>query len=95
QSTINVTALADLSVTKSGTNSILSGGLLTYSIVLSNAGPSTATSITVTDAIPSGVSFSSASGNGTLVATNVIWQVASLTRGAASNKHRVYGLGKV
>jgi uncharacterized repeat protein (TIGR01451 family) len=85
RATTTVTALADISVTKSGTNAILSGGTLLYNFVVSNAGPSTATSITVTDALPASVTFSAASGNGTLVTTNVVWQIASLTRGAVSN----------
>lgn len=52
---------ADLSLTKSASpDPVLVGGTLTYTLTASNAGPATATSVTVTDPLPAGVSFVSA-----------------------------------
>lgn len=49
---------ADLSVTKTdGVDSVVEGGALSYTIVVSNAGPSNAQSVTVTDPLPAGTTF--------------------------------------
>jgi uncharacterized repeat protein (TIGR01451 family) len=56
---------ADLSVVKSANpNPVLVNGTLTYTLMVANAGPTTATSVTVTDTLPPGVTFVSASGSG-------------------------------
>jgi uncharacterized repeat protein (TIGR01451 family) len=58
---INVLAgNADLSISKSGPASAPSGGNINYSISVSNGGPSVATSVVVTDILPAGVTFVSA-----------------------------------
>ncbi len=59
-----VTASADVSIVKSGTASVAAGGAVNYSLVVANAGPSNAASLTVTDTLPAGVTFVSASGTG-------------------------------
>src|SRR5206468_3809964 len=60
-----VTASADLSITKSDSpDPVTAGGTLTYTLSVSNAGPSTATSVSVTDTLPAGVTFVSAAGSG-------------------------------
>src|SRR5439155_792539 len=60
-----VTASADLSITKSDAPDPVSAvGTLTYTLTVSNAGPSTASSVSVTDTLPAGVTFQSASGTG-------------------------------
>jgi uncharacterized repeat protein (TIGR01451 family)/LPXTG-motif cell wall-anchored protein len=64
QVTTTVTALADLSMSKKGPASVVAGGTVSYSIKVKNAGPSTATSVSVSDTLPAGVSFVSASGSG-------------------------------
>ena len=64
QLTTAVTPLADLSLVKTGTASVAAGGDITYSLAVSNSGPSTATSVSVADALPAGVSFVSATGSG-------------------------------
>ncbi|WP_439022816.1 DUF7507 domain-containing protein [Bacillus thuringiensis] len=51
-----VNTLADISVVKTDSPSpVLSGGLLTYTVVVSNAGPNDALNVTLTDAIPNEV----------------------------------------
>ena len=59
--TTNVRPLANLSLTKSDSpDPVLAGQLLTYSLSVANAGPSSATGVTVTDTLPAGVTFNSA-----------------------------------
>jgi uncharacterized repeat protein (TIGR01451 family) len=56
---------ADLSLSKlDSPDPVALGGTLTYTLTVSNAGPSTACQATVTDTLPPGVSFVSASGTG-------------------------------
>jgi uncharacterized repeat protein (TIGR01451 family) len=55
----------DLSLAKiDSPDPVALGGTLTYTLTVSNAGPSTACQATVTDTLPAGVSFVSASGTG-------------------------------
>jgi uncharacterized repeat protein (TIGR01451 family) len=51
---------ADLAVTNSAPSTILSGTDLTYSITVTNNGPDTAKAVTLTDTIPTGTKFVSA-----------------------------------
>lgn len=54
---------ADLSIAKSDDiDPIIAGSQLTYSVTVSNAGPSAATNVVVTDTLPAGVTFVSTSG---------------------------------
>jgi uncharacterized repeat protein (TIGR01451 family) len=58
--TTTVVLQADLSITKSASpNPVAAGTSLTYKITIHNAGPSDANGVTVTDALPAGVTFSS------------------------------------
>ena len=60
-----VTAQADLSLTKSDSpDPVGTGDTFTYTLSVANAGPSSATSLTVTDTLPTDVVFDSASGTG-------------------------------
>lgn len=65
-STANVTLSqsADLSVMKSGPALIAPNTDVTYTIVVSNAGPSDASAVTLTDSVPANTTFVSASGSG-------------------------------
>jgi uncharacterized repeat protein (TIGR01451 family) len=51
---------ADLSVTKSGPATIVAGSTVTYTITVVNGGPSTATNVTLSDVLPVGLTFVSA-----------------------------------
>jgi uncharacterized repeat protein (TIGR01451 family) len=58
-----VTQLADLSITKTGPASAVSGGRVTYAVTVANAGPSAATAVTVDDPTPAGLTLVSTSGD--------------------------------
>src|SRR5262249_23664997 len=92
--TVNFVTQADLSITKSAANEVIVGQNLTYTIVVSNAGPSAAQSVSLTDVILSDTTFVSATqtagpifvlttptvgGTGTFMAT-----AGSLASGASS-----------
>jgi uncharacterized repeat protein (TIGR01451 family) len=63
--TTNVFARADLSVTQSGAPAeICTGQPITYSLNVANAGPSTASSVSLSDVLPAGASLVSATGSG-------------------------------
>jgi len=56
--TTNITACADLSVTKTDSpDPVTAGTNLTYTIMVKNNGPNTATAVSMTDALPTGTSF--------------------------------------
>ena len=51
---------ADLAIAKDGPVTITAGGTVTYTITVTNAGPSPAAGVTVTDAVPPGLTVTSA-----------------------------------
>jgi uncharacterized repeat protein (TIGR01451 family) len=60
--TVAATGNADMSVSMTGTPSTVNqGDTLTYTISVSNNGPNQATNVTLTDALPSGVTYASVS----------------------------------
>ncbi|MDA7501667.1 gliding motility-associated C-terminal domain-containing protein [Chitinophagales bacterium] len=79
---IVVEPIIDLELNKQVSNALPeTGEVITYTIDLYNDGPSTATGIEVTDALPSLVSFSAASGDGNYNTITNTWTVASLAAG--------------
>lgn len=48
---------ADLSITKTAPGSVIAGNNLTFTLSVDNAGPSTASSVVVTDTLPAGVTY--------------------------------------
>ena len=62
--TTGVTASADLSLVKSGPATVVAGGSVSYWLVVTNGGPSDAAALSVTDTLPAGVTFVSATGTG-------------------------------
>ncbi|MFN3265328.1 MAG: isopeptide-forming domain-containing fimbrial protein [Deinococcales bacterium] len=81
---------ADLVVTKSQPSAAVnSGGTITYTVTVRNNGPATASNVVVTDTLPAGTTFQSASNGGTQTAGVVTWNstttpaLASLANGAS------------
>lgn len=77
-------AYADLSLSKSVSNAApASGAGISYTLSVTNAAasPSTATGVTILDALPAGFSFASASGFGTYNSGTGIWTVGSIPPG--------------
>src|SRR6185369_7325452 len=78
---------ADLSVTKTtGATSVTPGQVITYTITVSNAGPSPATNVVVTDTLPPGLQYvlatpSQGSCSGT---TTVTCNMGTLNSGASA-----------
>ncbi len=83
--TVNVTALANLAIGKTAAPSIYAASNLLYTIAVTNLGPSPASSVVVTDALPAGVTFVSASGGWATNAGVVSWSLGSLTNNQVSN----------
>jgi uncharacterized repeat protein (TIGR01451 family) len=81
---VTVVASADLSIAKSASpDPVVAGNELTYSITVSNAGPSDASNVVVTDPLPSGVTFVSADHGGTASSGTVTWSLGSLASGSS------------
>jgi uncharacterized repeat protein (TIGR01451 family) len=78
---------ADLSITKTGPASANASNTITYTLSVSNAGPSTASAVSVSDTLPAGATLLSASGSGWSCsgASTVTCTLASLAVGAASD----------
>ena len=75
---------ADLQVTKSvGTNSVNVGGLVPFTITITNLGPNSASNITVSDALPPGLNFSGAGvpGGTDFNPISGVWTIPSLAAG--------------
>ena len=74
----------DLQVTKTvGTNSVFVGGLVPFTITITNLGPNSASNITVLEVLPPGLSFSSAGVPGitSFNPNNGVWTIPSLAVG--------------
>lgn len=77
---------ADLAVSKSVTPSSPSpGSIITYTVTLSNQGPSQATGVVLTDTLPAGISYRSASATqGGYTQANGRWDVGTLNNGSSA-----------
>jgi uncharacterized repeat protein (TIGR01451 family)/fimbrial isopeptide formation D2 family protein len=73
-----ITPSADLVITKSQPSaSVNAGGTITYSVTVTNNGPSAALNVVVTDTLPVGSTFVSASNGGTQAVGVVTWNGTS------------------
>ena len=77
--------MADVGIGKTGSASVLASSNLIYTISVTNFGPSSASGVVVTDALPVGVTFVSASGGGLNNSGVVNWSLGTLTNGQSSN----------
>jgi uncharacterized repeat protein (TIGR01451 family) len=83
--TVVVGPASDLSITKTASTSKINYlGQVTFTLTARNNGPDAAAGVTVTDKLPAGLKFLSASGNGTYNATTGVWTVGNLANGATA-----------
>ena len=80
--TINVPA-PDLRITKTGPAQVTEGGMIAYSLVATNLGPTTATGVVVSDPVPAGTTFVSASAGCALALGIVTCTAGTLAPGAS------------
>jgi uncharacterized repeat protein (TIGR01451 family) len=75
---------ADLSVTKSVNNPAPTvGDIVTFTVAVTNAGPNSATGVTVTDLLPTGLNFVAATpGQGTYNPATGVWMLGTVATGA-------------
>src|SRR5439155_1598608 len=85
--TTTITELADLALAKTGPGAVNAAQNLTYTITVTNNGPSDASAVVVRDTLPAGVSFVSASDAGAEAGGVVAWPaVATLANGASLSR---------
>ncbi|MBT8404547.1 MAG: DUF11 domain-containing protein, partial [Gemmatimonadetes bacterium] len=82
--TTSLSSSADLAIAKSGPASAVAGDTLVYTLTISNAGPSTATAVVVTDTLPAGTSFVRASTGGSASGRVVTWTGGTLAPAATA-----------
>ena len=81
QVSTTVTEQADVEVTKAGPATVIGGAHYSYTMTVTNHGPSTATNVVITDALPGAVTYVSASDGGTESGGTVTWPAVTLTDG--------------
>ena len=74
----------NVTLTKSAP-AVIGGSTLTFTLNYANTGAGVATSTTLTDAVPAGTTFVSATGGGALMAGSVIWNLGTLAAGASGS----------
>ena len=79
-----VGAGSDLRIQKTGPASAVSGDTVRYQILVTNAGPGTATGVVVVDPVPTGAQFVAASNGGSLLAGEVRWPAVSALAAGSS-----------
>ncbi|MFC8734428.1 hypothetical protein ACFT5B_18390 [Luteimicrobium sp. NPDC057192] len=84
--TLTPVASADIGVTKrvDGATTIPRGSEGRFVITATNHGPSAATAVTIRDTLPAGLTFVSATGDGTFNPSTSIWTVGALANGQAA-----------
>ncbi|HJR08737.1 MAG TPA: DUF11 domain-containing protein [Pyrinomonadaceae bacterium] len=81
----NIISRADLSLTKTANNAApLINQLVTFTLTVTNAGPTNTTGVTVRDLLPAGLSFVSATPAAAYNNTTGIWTVGNLNSGSNS-----------
>jgi large repetitive protein len=79
---VSVKTYSNLSLQKTASlKTIQAGKIFSYTIFVTNNGPSDAKNVRITDQLPSSLSFISASGNGTFADGAVVWNPGVLANG--------------
>jgi uncharacterized repeat protein (TIGR01451 family) len=80
-----VVPISDLAVGKTAPLNVGGGSNFTYTISVTNFGPSIASNVVVTDRLPGTLAFVSASSGGALVSGNVVWPAFNLAANTVTN----------
>jgi uncharacterized repeat protein (TIGR01451 family) len=72
-----------LNVSKAGPATATVGDNITYTITYGNSGGTDATSVVITDSIPAGTTFVSATGGGSAAGGTVTWNIGNLAHGTS------------
>jgi uncharacterized repeat protein (TIGR01451 family) len=75
-------ASANLTISKAAPATVASGANLTYTITYGNTGTADATSVVISDTVPAGTTFVSATNGGTLGSGVVTWTIGTVAAGA-------------
>jgi virginiamycin B lyase len=70
-----------LTISKSAAASVVSGQNLTYTLTYGNSGSGTAAGVVISDVVPAGTTFVSATGGGTFASGVVTWTIGGLGAG--------------
>ena len=89
----SVQVAADLGIVKQGPANPVPGQDATYTLTVTNNGPGAATGVVVTDALPSGTTFVSATAGGTVSGGTVTWNVGNLAANATASLQLVVRVG--
>ncbi|WP_187276457.1 DUF11 domain-containing protein [Parahaliea maris] len=65
---------------------VLPGQQFTYTLSYENSGSLDAANVTLTDVLPAGLNFVSASGNGSLSGSTITWDLGTVSAGATGNE---------
>ncbi len=77
-------SIADLAVTKTVSNAMPNvGSNVTFTLSVTNNGPSNATGVSLTDPLPSGYQYVSDTGGGAYVSSTGIWTIGNLAKDAS------------
>jgi len=84
--TTTVNSQADLSISKSDSpDPVFAGNQLTYTVTVSNSGPGGAAGVTVTDTLPSGLTYVSDSAGCSLAASTLTCSLSTIAAGASKS----------
>lgn len=72
---------ANLTITKAAPGTVVTGSNLTYTITYGNTGSAAAPSVVISDTVPTGTTFVSATNGGTLTAGVVSWTIGTVNAG--------------
>lgn len=84
--TVQVTTSADLAISKTGPGNFVGGTQGTYTLEVSNSGPSQATGVAITDTLPAGFTFVSSPDGCSAAGQTVSCPVGTVTVGAVTTR---------
>ncbi len=77
--------LVSFAISKNAPATVPTGANLTYTLNYQNSGVQNATNVVISDPVPAGTTFVSASNSGTLQGGNVVWNIGTVNAGASGS----------